>query len=1173
MKRRKPRPERRPEGGPLWYKDAIIYEVPVRAFRDSNGDGVGDFRGLVEKLDYLQDLGVTALWLLPFYPSPLRDDGYDIADYLDVHPRYGTLSDFRLFLREAHRRGLRVITELVVNHTSDKHPWFQRARSAPPGHPHRDFYVWSDTPDQYREARIIFKDFESSNWTWDPVAKAYFWHRFYGHQPDLNFDNPAVREAVVGVLDWWLELGVDGLRLDAVPYLYEREGTNCENLPETHAFLKELRRHIDERFPDRMLLAEANQWPEDAAAYFGGGAGDECHMAFHFPVMPRLFMAIRMEDRLPLLDILQQTPPIPPGAQWAMFLRNHDELTLEMVTDEDRDYMYRVYARDPQARINLGIRRRLAPLLENHRARIELMNGLLFSLPGTPVLYYGDEIGMGDNIYIGDRNGVRTPMQWNAGRNAGFSAANPQGLYLPLIIDPEYHYEAVNVEMQQANPHSLLWWTKRLIDLRKRHPAFGRGSITFLTPENHKVLAFVRGLAPSQPVAQGLADGANGATDGGTTGEPSDDILVVANLSRFPQYVELDLSVYAGRTPVELSGRTPFPRVADRAYFLVLGAYAFHWFALVKQPVEPSGVAASRVVPMIEVEERWDQVFVGAAKENLEEWLVRYLQGRPWFDGRGRQAEAAMLLETVPLPTGDERHRVALIQVEYSEGDPDTYALPLGFVPGGDALPADGATSTFARVRVAARNGQVEEGVLRDPLGESRFGLALLDAILRHRRTRRAGGELQGVAFLRGTREQPAVTGGAGARDGGERAPQPVVTAEAGPVLLRTEQRHSSLVFDNRFVLKFFRRVEEGVHPEVEIGTFLAEKTPFRNVARVVGALEYHRGWGEPMTLGVLHEYVAHQGDGWSYCRDALELFFERARARPLDGDDLAPPKGSLFALAREEVPVRAAELIGPPLEVLRVLGQRTGELHAALGSRADDPAFAPEPFSLLYQRSLYQVLRSQIRRAFAALRRTMGRLSAEARAEADRLVAREEVLVQRIRGVYAGRLGGLRVRVHGDYNLREVLFDGRDFTVIDFEGDPARTLNDRRRKYTPLRDVADMLRSFHYAVWTALHDGAVRREDRAALEPLARLWQATVSGVFLRAYLGATAAELLPETEQERHTLLDFYLIKRAVGELRAELGRTADAGDRAASPRVAVPIEGLLQLLESDDQTRTTR
>ncbi|MBV8135545.1 MAG: maltose alpha-D-glucosyltransferase, partial [Deltaproteobacteria bacterium] len=467
---------------PLWYKDAVFYELRVRSFYDSNGDGVGDFPGLAQKLDYLQTLGVTTLWLLPFYPSPMRDDGYDIANYTDVHPECGTLSDFKLFLREAHQRGLKVVTELVLNHTSDRHEWFQRARQSPVDSPHRDFYIWSDTPERYKEARIIFQDFEPSNWSWDRVAKAYYFHRFYSHQPDLNYDNPAVRREIFRVVSFWLNLGVDGLRLDAVPYLYKREGTGCENLPETHAFLRELRHYVDTNFADRMLLAEANQWPESAVAYLA--EGKECHMAFHFPLMPRMFMSVRMEDRYPFTDIWAQTPGIDPSCQWALFLRNHDELTLEMVTDEERDYMYKAYAQEARMRINLGIRRRLAPLLGNNRRTIELNNALLFSLPGTPVLYYGDEIGMGDNVYLGDRDGVRTPMQWAPDRNASFSTANPQQLVLPVIIDYEYHYQTINVEAQDANRHSLLWWMRRLIALRKQFKAFGRGSIEFLNPEN-----------------------------------------------------------------------------------------------------------------------------------------------------------------------------------------------------------------------------------------------------------------------------------------------------------------------------------------------------------------------------------------------------------------------------------------------------------------------------------------------------------------------------------------------------------------------------------------------------------------------------------------------------------------------------------------------------------------
>ena len=538
---------------PLWYKDAIIYELPVKSFCDGNGDGVGDFAGLGEKLDYLQDLGVTCVWLLPFFPSPLKDDGYDIADYVSVHPSYGTLEDFKTFLHAAHERGLRVLIELVLNHTSDQHPWFQRSRSAPPGSPERDYYVWSDTDQRYPQARIIFVDSESSNWTWDPVAQAYYWHRFFHHQPDLNFDNPAVVREMEAVLDFWLDLGVDGFRLDAVPYLVERDGTSCENLSETHAIIRAVRSHVDRRTPAPMLLAEANQLPVDVCAYFGDG--NECHMAYHFPVMPRIFMALHLEDRQPITEALEATPAIPDSCQWALFLRNHDELTLEMVTDDERDYMYLAYSLDPQARLNVGIRRRLAPLVANSRPRLELLVGLLFSFPGTPIIYYGDEIGMGDNLYLGDRNGVRTPMQWTGDRNAGFSRADPARLYSPLVMDPVYGYQAVNVEAEESDGASLLRWMRNMIRLRKQFKVFGRGTMEFVPPSNRKVLAYVRR-------------------------HRDDVILCVANLSRAVQPAELDLRAFAGLTPVEMLGFTEFPPIGELPYFLTLGPYGFYWFEL-----------------------------------------------------------------------------------------------------------------------------------------------------------------------------------------------------------------------------------------------------------------------------------------------------------------------------------------------------------------------------------------------------------------------------------------------------------------------------------------------------------------------------------------------------------------------------------------------------------------
>jgi maltose alpha-D-glucosyltransferase / alpha-amylase len=538
----------------LWYKDAVIYQLHVRTFCDSNNDGIGDFRGLTAKLDYLQELGINAIWLLPFYPSPLRDDGYDIADYTSVHPSYGTLEDFKEFLKAAHSRRIRVITEMVLNHTSDQHPWFQEARSSREN-PKRDWYVWSDTDCRYQGVRIVFVDTEMSNWAWDPISKSYYWHRFFSHQPDLNYDNPAVFEAMWGVMKFWLDLGVDGFRLDAVPYLVERDGTSCENLPETHAIIKELRRRLDSAYPGKMLLAEANQWPADVRAYFG--EGDEFHMAFHFPLMPRMFMAVKLEDRKPIIEIMEQTPQIPENCQWCIFLRNHDELTLETVTDVERDYMYDEYAVDKAMRINLGIRRRLAPMMENDRRRVELLTGLLLSMPGTPVIYYGDEIGMGDNVYLGDRNGVRTPMQWNGGWNAGFSGADPERLYSPVISNPVYGYQAINVDSQRRSAHSLLSWTKSVIQTRNAFRVFSRGSIEFLKPSNHRVLAYVRQLGEEK-------------------------VLTVNNLSNSAQAVELNLQQYNRHIPIEMFGRNMFPRIGDLPYLLTLGPYQFYWFRLRK---------------------------------------------------------------------------------------------------------------------------------------------------------------------------------------------------------------------------------------------------------------------------------------------------------------------------------------------------------------------------------------------------------------------------------------------------------------------------------------------------------------------------------------------------------------------------------------------------------------
>ena len=1089
-----------------WYRDAIIYQVHVRAFRDSDGDGIGDFAGITEKLDYLQDLGVTALWLLPFYPSPLRDDGYDIADYDDVNPSYGTLQDFKVFLREAHRRGLKVITELVINHTSDQHPWFQRARRARPGSRARNYYVWSDNADRYPEARIIFKDFERSNWTWDAEAGAYYWHRFYSHQPDLNFDNPNVHKAVFAALDFWLRMGVDGLRLDAVPYLYEREGTNCENLPETHAFLQDLRRRLDEKFDNRMLLAEANQWPEDAVAYFGNS--DECHMAFHFPVMPRLFMALQMEDRFPILDILQQTPAIPEGCQWAIFLRNHDELTLEMVTDEDRDYMYRMYAADPQARINLGIRRRLAPLMGNNRRRIELMNALLFSLPGTPIVYYGDEIGMGDNIYLCDRNGVRTPMQWSPDRNAGFSIANPQRLYSPVNIDPEYHYEALNVESQQNNPHSLLWWMKHLIGLRKRHRAFGRGTLRFLSPENPRVIAFVRQWEDER-------------------------ILVVANLSRFAQAAQLDLAEFQGTAPIEMFGRTPFPRIGSSPYSITLGPHAFYWFLL--PAAEPAReVTQEWHAPTVALRGGWQELVMGVEQERLEAVLPSYLRRSRWFRSKAREIASVSVGRTVPVPVGTGEVLLAIVDVSYLDGDAEHYLLPVGHAEGTRA--ADLTRDTPDSILMYLPRGQV----LFDATSDEGFVNTLVDGMARRRRWRTGGAELvasrtQALAQLQ---ELPGML-------------------RATP--LRAEQSNSSVNLGDRFLLKFLRKAEPGVNPDLEIGRFLTEQTAFRRMPLLAGGLELRSRNREPITIGVLHQFVHGEGDAWSLALNALGQYFDRAlvATSPPSESELAPV--ALLDLAFQEPPARVEEITGPFLAQMRLLGERTAELHVALASSRDNPAFAPEPFTALYRRSLYQSARSAVRTTFDLLRRRLPSLADPLQHETRALLGLEDPLLRRIRTVTDRKLVATRIRIHGDYHLGQVLYTGRDFVILDFEGEPSRSISERRFKRSPLRDVAGMIRSFEYAAAYGLLHGPTRAEDAPALAPWARLWRRWSSASFLRGYLGVAAeANFLPPSPDDLRAMLDLYLIDKTVYELRYELNNRPDW--------VGIPLQALLRRADPD-------
>ncbi len=1079
---------------PQWYKDAIIYEVPVRAFSDSNGDGIGDFRGLTEKLDYLQNLGVTALWILPFFPSPLRDDGYDIADYKSVNPIYGSIEDFQAFLEAAHARGIRVIIELIINHTSDQHPWFQRARRASEGSVERDFYVWSNTPEKYQEARIIFQDFEISNWTWDAIAKSYFWHRFYSHQPDLNYDNPAVQEAVFEVLDFWLKMGVDGLRMDAVPYLYEREGTNCENLPETHEFLKKLRQRVEENYPECMLLAEANQWPEDAAAYYGDG--DECHMNFHFPLMPRLFMSVRMEDSFPISDILQQTPTIPENCQWGIFLRNHDELTLEMVTDEDRDYMYRVYAQDKEMRVNLGIRRRLAPLLGNDRRQIELLNSLLLALPGTPVLYYGDEIGMGDNVYVGDRNGVRTPMQWSDDRNAGFSRANPHKLYLPLIVDSEYNYTTVNVEAQRSNPNSLLNAMRRLIATRKRFQAFGRGEFQLLHPENRKVLAFTRVYK-------------------------DECIVVVANLSRFVQTVELDLSAFSGSIPVEIFGRTEFPAVQDAPYFLSLGAYAFYWFSLKPQEVEP---ATELTVPTIKLTGDWQTAFTrSTSKATLETILSNHLMQHRWFRARTRSIQSTQIVESITIPYQTNEAQMVWLQVSYLQGQPETYIV----------IVAHADIDSFATQSVRALSlpnesiiAQIEgDGVLFAAIADPAFLVGLLDLFSNRERYSGQFGQLSATAT------------------------EPIPPLEAS--LLRGEHNNTSILYgesvktnaEATLILKLFRIVEAGINPDLEMRQFLQPRFP--QICAIAGTLNYQSPGKPPSTIAILQQFISDARNTWDYTIDSLRTYFDSVIT-----SEAGVPESI------DNIPDFAQTAIGTYLVNIQLLGQRTAELHLALASDHENPDFKPEPFTSLYQRSIYQYARNLTGQVFLSLRNNLHRVP-------DPLLAREvlelyQLCLDRFRSTLDLKITAMRTRYHGDYHLGQVLYTGKDFVLIDFEGNTARSLSDRRMKRSPLRDVAGMLQSFHDASAIALNNernnAEFAPEQLEKMKQWVQVWKHWVSTAFLNAYLEVARQDsFLPQNDQELQRLLDHYLLEKAIFDLGKALS------DRSSHLEIA-----MLRILE---------
>ncbi len=1065
---------------PLWYKDAVIYEVHVKAFMDGNGDGIGDFPGLTSRLDYLAGLGVDTLWLLPFYPSPLRDDGYDIADYYGIHPDYGTLRDFKEFLRQAHDRGLKVITELVVNHTSKEHPWFQRSRAAGPGSPWRDYYVWSDTPDKYRQARIIFKDFEHSNWTFDHEAKAYYWHRFYSHQPDLNYDNPRVRREITRVMDFWLSLGVDGLRLDAVPYLFERQGTNCENLPETHDFLKKLRAHVDGKFKNRMFLAEANQWPEDAVAYFGDG--DECHMAYHFPIMPRIFMALMMEDRFPILDIMEQTPAIPPSCQWAMFLRNHDELTLEMVSDEERDYMYRVYAKDRKARINLGIRRRLAPLMQGSRRRMELINFILFSFPGTPIIYYGDEIGMGDNFHLGDRDGVRTPMQWSPDKNAGFSRANPQNLYLPVVIDPQYHYEAVNVENQEANLSSFLWWMRRVIALRRRLPALGRGDITFLRLDNNKVLAFTRACE-------------------------DETILVVVNLSRFSQVAHIDLSAHVGLIPVDVLSGTRFPVVTEAAYVLPLGQHDYYWFRLIREQAQP--VPGGEAAPRMRLSQELRSELGTNARKALAEELLPAHARRSGLTGVPLPGTLRVdILDVVPIGPRGLTAWLLLLEIHAISGESRLLPFVLALASG-DAAAAvlrDIPRAVVAHVSHADREGILVNGFALEPLRDW-----WPQAMARKLRLRGKGGVLA-------TKPQADY-------------PKDVCPENPCPESKVFEDNQSNVImaYDARLFFKFYASLDTGPHPEAELLSHLNGPAAFPHVPRLAGVVEYKaKGGGEAIVVATVQEYVAGGRDAYAYTLEHLERYFEQRRALPEQADEAGIP-GILERDMAQSMAGMADEFY---LEMARLLGRRTAEMHLALAR--GDGAFTPEPFTKLYQRSVYQTIRNGIRRTTALLAKRIGSVPEALRADAKAIVDAEQQSLDALGGLLAGVVNTVKIRIHGDYRLEQLLFTGKDFVIVDFEGDPRRTLGERRLKRSAFRDVAGMFYSF-YAVGEegVGRYGTSHPEDWGRGSGWAWPWAEAVSRAFFGAYAAQMGDSPVLPPRRDRLLLLKCFLLERAYDAL----------------------------------------
>jgi maltose alpha-D-glucosyltransferase / alpha-amylase len=1088
---------------PLWFKDAVFYELSVRSFYDSDGDGIGDFAGLIQKLDYLEDLGINALWLLPFYPSPLKDDGFDVTEYCDIHPDYGTIREFKLFLKEAHHRGIRVITELILNHTSDQHPWFERSRKARAGSRYKDYYVWSDTPDKYKEARVMFSDEESSNWSWDNEAKAYFWHRFYKHQPELNFENPEVQLEMFKVVDFWMKLGVDGFRLSSVTFLFEEEGTSCENLPATHSFLKKLRAHIDRHYENRILIAEANLWPEDAAAYFG--EGEECHMSFNYPLMPRLFLGLRTEDSYPIMDIMEQTPVTPRSSQWALFLRNHDEIDLEMVTEEEKDYLFKAYATDPNIKHNVGIRRRLSPLLNNDRRKMELLYTVLFSLPGTPVLYYGDEIGMGDNIYLGDRFGVRTPMQWNTNVNAGFSEANPQKLFLPVITDPIYRYEAVNVATQEENSSSLIWWIKNVLAMRKRLHVFGRGEMKFIESSNAKVLCFLRKSENHR-------------------------IIVVANLSQFSQAATLRFDDFRDCDITEVFSQNRFPPVEGKEYAITLGPYGYFWFQVDDSEKKDAG-PGSQELQLLKSDVSWERVFTNyqTVRTFERKILQPFMKKCRWFGGKAKIISKMGIHKVIPVKVEGDVHFLAIIEVHYVQRLPDFYFLPVCFVP---------SESIFDHVEYTAQSvvcrAEIQEqtGFILDSSYDRRFRDFLFQSMERKIRLKDDLGVLEFNSSVYAKLDAERIDS----------------------KILKADQSNTAIIYNDQYFFKFYRKIEEEINPDLEIVRFLSENTGFRNSPKYAGSIEYHGADDKIIVFGLLQEKVDNQGDAWNVTIDSVGRFYERVLT-DIKKEKL-PKLLDKPVIRFEDAPEIIQEFIGRGFyERVARLGQRTAEMHLALASDTSDPAFVPEYFNSNYQRSLYSSLRKLVKDRFKLLENSLEKLNKETQELAKKVLTMEDAIVECFSRIYQVRIQAIKTRIHGDFHLGQVLFTGKDFVIIDFEGEPGFSFSERRLKKSPLKDVAGMMRSFHYAAYgKIILNENYRERDIQLLEQWAEQWQHYVSRFYLQAYLERMGEEL--GISEGMEILIQTYLLEKAVYELGYELNGRPDW--------VNIPLRGIDYLIQ---------